>query len=251
MQTGKPQAAADAAGAESDLSLARVCTDAQLVARATNGDHVAFAAIMRRHNRLLFRTARSVLKDDNDAEDVVQEAYLRAWRALPTFRAEARLSTWLVRIVVNEALGRVRRQSAQVIALDVALESTDPDTQESMHDQPCQRPEGEAMRAEMRGLIEDRIDKLPEAFRSVFMLRAVEEMSVEEVAIALQLPEATVRTRFFRARGLLREGLSRDVDVAISEAFGFGGARCDRIVAGVLSRLAAAGGSGLPPRSPS
>ena len=93
------------------------------------------------------------------------------------------------------------------------------------------------MRTEMRGLIEDRIDKLPEAFRAVFMLRAVEEMSVEEVAAALQLPEATVRTRFFRARGLLREGLSRDVDLAISEAFAFGGARCDRIVAGVRARL--------------
>jgi RNA polymerase sigma-70 factor (ECF subfamily) len=94
------------------------------------------------------------------------------------------------------------------------------------------------MRAEVRRLIEARIDLLPDAFRTVFMLRAVEELSVEEIAAVLDIPEATVRTRFFRARGLLREGLSRDVDLAIGDAFSFAGARCDRIVAGVLARLA-------------
>lgn len=212
-------------------------TDIELAQRAAGGDDVAFESIMRRHNRLLFRTARSILKSDAEAEDALQEAYLRAWRALATFRCDSKLSTWLVRIVINEALGRLRRSSAQVIPLDTAMESTDPDTQESMQDDPDQRPEQAAMRAQVRRMMEARIDRLPEAFRTVFMLRAVEELSVEEVSTALQLPEATVRTRYFRARGLLREGLSREVDLAIGDAFSFDGARCDRIVAAVLAKL--------------
>ena len=106
-----------------------------------------------------------------------------------------------------------------------------------MEDDPDQEPERIAMRTQMRQLMETRIDLLPDAYRSVFMLRAVEEMSVEEVAAVLDVPQATVRTRFFRARGLLREGLSRDVDVAIGDAFAFAGGRCDRIVANVLARL--------------
>ena len=212
-------------------------TDAELAVLAATGDEIAFEAIMRRHNRLLFRTARSILKSDADAEDALQEAYLRAWRALAAYRCESKLSTWLVRIVINEALGRLRRSNAQVIPLEAAMESTDLDTQESMQDDPGQRPDGAAMRAQVRRLLETRIDRLPEAFRCVFILRAVEEMSVEEVSTALQLPEATVRTRYFRARSLLREGLSREVDLAIGEAFSFDGERCDRVVAHVLARF--------------
>ena len=213
-------------------------TDAALVARASTGDASAFEAIMRRHNRLLFRTARSILKDDAESEDALQEAYLRAWRALGSFRADAKLSTWLVRIVINESLGRLRRHGAQVIPLDTALDATDDSTEDSMPDNPDDRPDQVAMRGEVRRLIEARIDTLPDAFRTVFMLRAVEELSVEEVAVALALPEATVRTRYFRARGLLREGLSREVDHALGDAFSFAGERCDRIVAGVLARRA-------------
>lgn len=214
-------------------------SDAELATRSAGGDTAAFAAIMRRHNQLLYRTARSILKSDAETEDALQEAYLQAWRGIGSFRADARLSTWLVRIVINQALGRLRRQGAQVIPLEAAMESNDPDTREALEDDPDRGPERTAMRAELRRLIEDRIDRLPDAFRVVFMLRAVEEMSVEEVAVALEMPEATVRTRFFRARSLLREGLSRDVDVALDDAFAFAGARCDRIVAGVLARLAA------------
>ena len=217
-------------------ALSAATTDIELAQRAAGGDGLAFESIMRRHNRLLFRTARSILKNDAEAEDALQEAYLRAWRALATYRADAKLSTWLARIVINGALGRLRRSSAQVIPLDAAMESADPDMQESMQDDPDQRPEHAAMRAQVRRLMEARIDRLPEAFRTVFMLRAVQELSVEEVSTALQLPEATVRTRYFRARGLLREGLSRDVDLAIGDAFSFDGARCDRIVAAVLAR---------------
>ena len=218
-------------------AISAATTDVELAERASQGDALAFEAVMRRHNRLLFRTARSILKSDDDTEEALQEAYLHAWRALSTFRADSKLSTWLVRIVVNESLGRLRRRSAQIIPLDTAMASADPDTQQALEDDPDQRPERAAMRSQVRRLIEARIDLLPEAFRTVFMLRAVEEMSVEEVATALEVPEATVRTRFFRARGLMREGLSRDVDLALGDAFSFAGARCDRIVAGVLARL--------------
>src|SRR6185436_16902690 len=126
-------------------------------------------------------------------------------------REDARLSTWLVRIVINEALSRLRRSAAQVIPLDATFETGGQDEEPWMEDNINERPEQLAMREEMRRLIETRIDRLPDAYRTVFMLRAVEEMSFGEVAIALNLAEPTVRTRFFRARSLLREGLSRDV----------------------------------------
>jgi RNA polymerase sigma-70 factor (ECF subfamily) len=190
---------------------------------------------MRRHNRLLFRTARSILKNDLEAEDALQEAYLRAWRALENFRSDARLSTWLVRIVANEALGRVRRKDARIIPLDAAMNSIEPEDP-SLTDDPDHRPEHSAMRAQLRELLEARIDLLPDALRTVFMLRGVEELSVEEVAQILDIPEATVRTRYFRARGLLREGLAAAIDTTLADTFAFDGARCDRIVARVLAR---------------
>lgn len=232
------QAAHTFVSAPARRALSAATTDAELAERAATGDEAAFEAIMRRHNRLLFRTARSILKVDAEAEDALQEAYLRAWRALSAFRAESKLSTWLVRIVINEALGRLRKHGgAQVMPLDTAIDAADSQAEESMEDDADGRPESAAMRSDMRRLIETCIDRLPEAFRTVFMLRAVEELSVEEVAEALRLPEATVRTRYFRARGLLRESLSRHVDVAMGDAFSFAGARCDRVVAGVLARL--------------
>lgn len=212
-------------------------TDADLVRWALAGNDAAFALIMRRYNRLLFRSARSILRNDDDTQEAVQEAYLRGWRALASFRADARLSTWLVRIVVNEALGRLGLRGGQVLALHAAI-PTDGDTPEmTMPANPDEQPEHQAMRAQVRQQIEARIDTLPEQFRTVFMLRGVEELSVEEVALALDIPEATVRSRFFRARSLLREGLSRDIDMAINDAFSFAGWRCDRMVDTVLDAI--------------
>ncbi|MFZ2651007.1 MAG: RNA polymerase sigma factor [Burkholderiaceae bacterium] len=232
------QTAQTSPGSPPRPTLSAATTDAELAERSASGDELAFECIMRRHNRLLFRSARSILKSDAETEEVLQEAYFRAWRAMATFRSDSKLSTWLVRIVINEALGRLRRRSSNVVALASAMEPPALEAEESMQDNPDHRPEGAAMRSEVRRLMEERIDMLPEAFRTVFMLRAVEELSVEEVAAALDLPQATVRTRYFRARSLLREGLSRDVDLAIGDAFAFAGARCDRIVARVLARLA-------------
>ncbi|MCC7320867.1 MAG: RNA polymerase sigma factor [Rubellimicrobium sp.] len=216
-------------------------SEAGVIARAVAGDGGAFEILMRRYNQTLFRTARAILKSDAEAEEAVQEGWLHAWRGLHTFRAEARLSTWLVRIVTNEALGRLRRTSAEVIPLEAAMLSTDRTTQEALSESPHRTPEEELGRAQVRRLMESRIDLLPEAYRTVFMLRAVEEMSVEEVAEALCIPEATVRTRFFRARALLREGLAGEMDLALGEAFSFDGARCDRITASVLARARAEG----------
>lgn len=213
-------------------------SDVDLVSLSINGNDTAFAMIMRRHNRLLFRSVRSILKNDDDTEDAVQEAYLRAWRALRSFRLDSRLSTWLVRIAVNEALGRLRRTGAQVLPLHTTVDSDDDTLEPGMPSNPDEEPEAKAMRIQIRHHIEARIDTLPEQFRTVFMLRAVEELSVEEVAAILDIPQATVRSRFFRARGLLREGLSRDMDMALADAFSFAGPRCDKIVAGVLATIA-------------
>lgn len=222
-------------------SFSKATPEAELISRAADGDGVAFEAIMRRHNQLLFRTARSIVHNDAEAEDVVQDAYLRAWRALRNYRAESKLSTWLVRITTNEALGRLRRKSAQIIPLEAAMTSHESEAQTALNDEPERSPEQSMMRVQMRKLLEARIDLLPEAFRTVFMLRAIEEMSVEEIAEALEIPEATVRTRFFRARSLLRESLAQEMDAGLSDVFAFAGARCDRLVTGVLERCKAEG----------
>jgi RNA polymerase sigma-70 factor (ECF subfamily) len=218
-------------------------SDAGLAALVAGGDEAAIRFLMKRHNRMLYRTARSILKDDAEAEDALQEGYMKAIRAMETFRGDAKLSTWLVRIVANEALQRLRktRRGAEVIALGEDVEAAQ-DREDKMETQNDNQPEQQALRAEARRMIERRIDELPENFRAVFMLRAVEEMSVEEVAAALAIPEATVRSRLFRARALMRTALSQEFDIAMEGAFSFDGARCDRIVENVVARLQAAEG---------
>ena len=213
--------------------------DLDLVQRIAKRDRRAFQVLMRRYNQMLFRTARSILKEDAEAEDAVQESYLLAYRAIESFRGDAKLSTWLVRIVANESIARLRKRNrgAEVIHLDGDA-SSEENREEGMNESTPERPENATLRAEMRRLLEAKIDELPDAFRTVFVLRAVEEMSVEESAAALDIPQATVRTRFFRARSLLRESLSREIDLAQADAFGFAGARCDRIIANVIAKLA-------------
>jgi RNA polymerase sigma-70 factor (ECF subfamily) len=213
----------------------------ELAARAAAGDAVAMEAIMRRHNRTLYRAARSILKSHTEAEDAVQEAYVRAYQALSRFRGEASLGTWLTRIAVNEALARLRRKRREDNVVTFS-ETFDPDTASSAN---TDSPESAVMREQLRALLERHVDKLPAAFRTVFVLRALEEMSVDEVAGCLDIAPVTVRTRYFRARALLREGLERELDVASTDAFGFAGARCDRIVAAVLLRI-----RGLGPAAP-
>ncbi len=213
----------------------------ELASLAAGGHVPAFEAIMRRHNRLLFRTVRSILKSDADTEDAVQEAYLAAWRALSTFRGDAKLSSWLVRIAMNEAFKRVRQRASNVVMFDSSAHAQDAQPEDHMAADENQGPDLAASRGEMRRLMEARIDELPDVFRTVFVLRAVEEMSVDEVASLLGIPEATVRSRFFRARAQLRGSLSRDMDFALEDAFSFAGTRCDRIVASVLATITPAG----------
>ena len=214
------------APADSDIELAR---------RVARGDTRALELLMRRYNRVLFRTARAILRDDAWAEDALQEAYLRAYGAIGEFRGESKLSTWLIRIVANEALARRRKDARRAEVMPIhggdAAELETPMQEDG--------PQQMAERGEVRRMLEAKIDRLPDSYRAVFVLRALEELSVEETAAALGMPEATVRSRFFRARGELRDAISREIDVAFDQAFGFAGERCDRIVAQVLARIAA------------
>lgn len=215
--------------------------DTELAAAVCARQPGAFETLMRRYNRVLFRAARSVLRDDAEAQDALQDGYLQAYRHMHAFRGDASLRTWLTRIVVNEAIARSRKlaRRAEVFELGAAGSGDDHDHGASMQDHPSpDGPEQQAQRGQFRQLLERQIDRLPESFRTVFMLRAVEELSAEEVAAILGIPEATVRTRFFRARGMLRESLQREFDFAVEDAFGFDGARCDRIVANTLAALA-------------
>ena len=217
---------------------ARQSSDFEIAQRIAAGDRDALQRLMRRYNQRLYRTARSILRDDAEAEDTVQESYLLAYQAMAKFRGSAKLSTWLVRIVANEAIARLRKRSrrAELVPLNGTTDQISEDPEVNMSDSP-EQPEDAAVRAEMRRLLESKIDQLPDAFRTVFVLRAVEEMTVEEAGACLGIPSATVRTRYFRAKGLLREALAREIDFSMDGAFSFDGERCDRIVAGVLLRL--------------
>jgi RNA polymerase sigma-70 factor (ECF subfamily) len=226
--------------------------DAALVERILRRDDTAFEALMRRYNGRLFRVSRAILKDDRDAEDALQDAYLEAFRHIGQFRGDAQLGTWLTRIVVNQALMRLRRQKRDRVVLPFRRREDEADEPEvQVADQKTESAPDALLRAEMRRLLERRIDELPVAFRTVFVMREVEDMSIEETAASLSIPATTVRTRLFRARALLREALARDFDTAALNVFGFAGARCDRIVASVLARVRAESEPSVPdPPSP-
>ena len=211
--------------------------DAELVELARLRDEPAIRTLTRRYNRRLFRLARSVLRNDAEAEDVVQEAWVRAFTALNGFRGDAAFSTWLTRIALNEALGRRRRQrptvdwetygdvasEAEIINFPVSAMVSD--------------PERTMARSEIRDVLERSIDELPDAFRAVFVARIVEGMTVEETAELFALKPETVKTRLHRARSLLREGLDRQLGPALTETFPFGGSRCERMTEAVVQRL--------------
>jgi RNA polymerase sigma-70 factor (ECF subfamily) len=211
--------------------------DAELVDRARRRDSAAFRVIMQRHNRRLYRIARAVLRNDGEAEDAVQEAYVRAFTHLGEFRGDASLATWLSRIVLNEALGRIRRRRGerdltavenlmpQADIIPFPLGSAQPDPERSMAQRQIQH------------MLEHAIDDLPDDFRTVLVARVIEDMSVEETASLLGLRAETVKTRLHRARKLLRDALERQVGPALTDAFPFDGARCGRMTERVLTRL--------------
>jgi RNA polymerase sigma-70 factor (ECF subfamily) len=223
--------------------------DTELAARVARDDHTAFETLMRRHNGRLFRVARAILKDGAEAEDALQDAYLEAYRHIGEFRGSAQLATWLTRIVINQALMRLRKRRRERVIVPLSERSAreghreSEDTDTDVADDSVESPSGAVLRRDIRRLLERRIDDLPVAFRTVFVMRDVDDMSVQEIADCLSIPAATVRTRAFRARTLLREALARDLDAATRDVFGFAGERCDRIVAGVLARLRATAAS--------
>lgn len=219
---------------QSALDYAAMAEEA-LLRHAQGGDREAFRAIMQRCNQRLFRVARAVVHSDEEAEDVLQDAYLKAFAGIGRFRGEAGLMTWLTAITLNEARGRLRRRRPTT-SLDV-MEEADvrvipfPGLSENAD------PEAEAARFEVRRLLEQAIDTLPEDFRIVFVLREVEGCSVEETAAQLGLNPQTVRTRLFRARQALRQELVLKISSGMEGVFPFLGARCARIADRVLERL--------------
>jgi RNA polymerase sigma-70 factor (ECF subfamily) len=210
--------------------------DAELVRRALGREEAAVRAIMQANNRRLYRLARGVLRNDAEAEDVVQETYVRAFTHLEQFRGDSSLSTWLSRIAMNEALGRLRRQrpgvewstlpqgvlEAQIIQFPLTS---------------SEDPEKSMAQREIQHVVEHAIDELPEPFRLVFITRVIEGMNVEETAEILGLKPETVKTRLHRARNLLRENVEKKIGPVVMEAFPFAGRRCERLTDAVLQRL--------------
>ena len=214
-------------------------SDAELVARARAGEPAAFEAIVRRNNRLLFRAARGVVDDDAEAQDVVQETYLHAFSHLDAYRGDAALGTWLTRMAINAAIDSLRRKGRNV-ALDDSQDLAAEPTSEHMmsFSAPAgQSPDHVAERTQLRELLQSAINRLPPLYRSVFMLRAVQEMSVDETAHCLGVSDAVVKTRYLRARSMLRDTLGAQVEAHMQETYAFAGARCDAVVAHVLGEL--------------
>ena len=217
-------------------------SEQELVALVSSGDRAAVELLVRRYDQLLFRTARAILKDDSEAEDAVQEAFLLAHRGIANFRQDAKLSTWLVRIVANAAMGRLRKSTRRYRIIQSG-DSVVPE-QRGLHNAGPEGPDEALSRADTRRLIEAKIDALPDVYRAVFVLRAVQELTVEETSEALGIAKATVRSRFSRARSLLRVSLFKKLELALGDVFPFAGARCDRMVDSVMTQLELAGALG-------
>lgn len=242
-QNSRPQARLDAPATASDD---------ELVDRVRHGDASAFELIMRRHNQRLYRLARSIVRNPAEAAEAVQDAYVQAYEKLAFYRGPASFAAWLGRIALNKAMDRARERG-RVISLDACLApratgdgrmSAEVVTPQQLASRSPD-PEQLAASSDIRRLIEQAVDALPDEFRSVFMLRAVEGLPVEEVAQQLDLPAATVRTRYHRARQRLRQALGDRLELTVPAAFPFAGERCDGIVAEVLARL-----PGLAQREP-
>ena len=206
-------------------------TDGEVAARVVAGDRALFEILMRRHNQRIYRAVRAVLGSDEDAEDVVQEAYLRAYRSLHQFEGRAQFSTWLTRIAVNEALARRGKSSVRAL---VALEDENVMT---LVREESPDPEQQTFTTELRDVLEREMSALPATYRTVIMLRDVEGLSTAETAESLGVSEDVVKTRLHRGRAMLRERIEERTRGALGSLFPFGNARCDRVVASVMARL--------------
>jgi RNA polymerase sigma-70 factor, ECF subfamily len=209
--------------------------DADIVARIRNGESALFEVLMRRHNQRVYRMARAVVKDETEAEDVMQQAYINAFTHLHQFEQRAQFSTWLIRITLHEALARRRRRNVEASAA-----MTDRDQDGELMDEliaPDPDPERQAYAAELAQVLEDAVDGLPEAYRIVFALRDVEGLSTAETAAGLSIGEEAVKTRLHRARAMLRRTLAEQFGAVSARAFQFHASRCDRVVSAVLAKI--------------
>ena len=204
--------------------------DETVLNRVRLGETELFEVVMRRYNRRVYRVVRAIVRDDDEASDVTQEAHVNAFMHLRDFSGRARFSTWLTRIAVHEALARVRRRS-RLESLD------DTDSEDVLMTSNSPGPEDRASNGELRILLERAVDALPEVFRTTFVLRSIENLSVAETAEILGVPEDTVKTRHYRARERLQSWLSHRVGGALPVLFDFDGERCDRVVTNVLRRV--------------
>jgi RNA polymerase sigma-70 factor (ECF subfamily) len=211
--------------------------DAELVRRALARDGTAFRTIMERYNRRLYRIARGILRNDSEAEDVVQEAYVDAFAHLQDFRGESSLATWLSRITINEALGRLRRDRPAVELAAVEAQRSEARIIQFPHTGASADPERTMAQRQILQLVERATDNLPEMFRIVFVTRVIEGMSVEETADLLGLRPETVKTRLHRARRLVRDQLDKQIGPVMMDAFPFAGRRCQRVTTAVMRRL--------------
>jgi RNA polymerase sigma-70 factor (ECF subfamily) len=213
--------------------------DEALVALARQHDDTAVRTLIRRHNQRLFRAARSIVRTDAEAEDVVQETYVRAFTHLDSFRGESRLSTWLTRIALNEALGRMRRRRPTVDIDRLDLETDDAMSRVLPFPSPsaAPNPEAGAAREQIRVVLERAVDTLPDDFRTVFVLRDVEGLSIEETAEQLGILPQTIKTRLYRARRLMRLAIQKELGGALDDLFPFDGQRCVHMADRVLMRL--------------
>ena len=211
--------------------------DAELVRRALARDDTAFRTIMERNNRRLYRIARGILRNDAEAEDVVQEAYVNAFTHLVGFRSDSSLTTWLTRITMNEALGRLRRERLAVNLDTFETQRTEAQIIQFPQTVASDDPERTMAQREILQLVERATDNLPEIFRIVFITRVIEGMSVEETANLLGLRTETVKSRLHRARRLVREQLDKQIGPVLMDAFPFAGRRCERMTNAVMQRL--------------
>ncbi len=212
--------------------------DEQVVSRVLGGHPQLYEVVVRRYNRRLYRTIRSILRNDSEVEEVMQQAYVQAYENLRQFEGRASFGAWITRIAINAAFQHVRRAKRERTGTDHdELSSSEPESYAMSTQSPPINPEGAASNQELRNVLEDSIDVLPEHYRTVFVLRAVEELSVAETAESLGIQEETVKTRFFRARALLQKSLVSRAGETTTRAFEFHLTRCDRVVAGVFARL--------------
>jgi RNA polymerase sigma-70 factor (ECF subfamily) len=219
-----------------EISLA-ASGETDLVARARARDEVAVRSIMQANNRRLYRIARGILRNDGEAEDVVQETYVRAFTHLDGFRGDSSLSTWLARIAMNEALGRLRVRRPSVDVNSLAPGVLEARIIPFPHSTPSEDPEKSMAQREIQQVVEHAIDELPDAFRIVLITRVIEGMNLEETAEILGLKPETVKTRLHRARAMLRDNVERKIGPVVMEAFPFAGKRCARLTDAVLQRL--------------